>query len=316
MTTAATLTVHVSDIQSVTPLVKQFTLVPAQQDELPGFSAGSHVVVHIPGEGRVYRNAYSVLSASFDRGKYCIAVRRQEHSRGGSVWMHKHVKAGDLLNIDPPANLFSLDRRATRHILIAGGIGITPFMSYLHELPVLNAPFELHYAYRDLSHAAFHEQLVEQVGSNLYTYDASHDEYLVPAKILTEQPLGTHLYICGPEGLIQAVTESARELGWPDSHIHTEQFLAPQPGKSFRVSCARRGCNVDVPSDMSLLEALEAAGVTVPNQCRGGVCGQCETGLLAGEAEHRDSFLMKEARNKRIMPCVSRARSDRLVLDL
>lgn len=316
MSVATDMTVRVSEIQNLTPMVKEFTLVPVDSDALPGFSAGSHVVVHIPGQDRVYRNAYSVLSASTDRSQYRIAVRYQENSRGGSAWMHERVKTGDCLQIDPPANLFSLDRRATRHILVAGGIGITPFMSYLHELAALDVPYELHYAYRDLTHAAFHEDLVEQLGNQLYTYDASHAEYLMPAQLLAEQTLGTHLYVCGPEGLIQAVIEYARGLGWPDSHLHTEQFLAPRPGKPFQVNCARRGCDVDVPAEMSLLEALEAAGIPVPNQCRGGVCGQCETGLLDGEAEHCDSFLPDEARARRIMPCVSRARSARLVLDL
>jgi dimethylamine monooxygenase subunit B len=316
MTVSTTINVRVAEIQCLTPVVKAFTLVPPEGGELPGFSPGSHVVVHIPGEDRVYCNAYSLASAADDRSRYRIAVRQQEVSRGGSAFMHGQVKLGDLLQISPPANLFAIDRRATRQILIAGGIGITPFMSYLHELPALGVPFELHYAYRDISHAAFHEQLAAQLGCRLHRYNAARDEYLLPGELLAAQPLGTHLYVCGPPGLIQAVIESARDLGWPDSNIHYEQFTAPKPGKPFQVSCARRGCNVDVPADMSLLEALEAAGVDVPNLCRGGVCGQCETGLLAGEAEHCDSYLAEEARDSRIMPCVSRARGTHLVLDL
>lgn len=312
----ATLAVRVAHIETVTPLVKAFALASPDGGQLPGFSAGSHVVVHIPGEDRTYRNAYSLFGAPDDRGAYRIAVRRQETSRGGSVYMHDAVRVGDLLQISPPANLFALDRLATKQILIAGGIGITPIMSYLQELPALGMPYELHYAYRAPDHAAFRDRLAAQLGSRLHTYDASCDEYMKPWLLLAAQPLGTHVYVCGPEGLITAVIEAARELGWPDSHVHYEQFAAPRSGAPFKVSCARQGREVDVPSDVSLLDALEAAGVDVPNLCRGGVCGQCETVLLAGEAEHRDSYLPEDARGCRIMPCVSRARGARLVLDL
>ncbi|MEJ2061269.1 MAG: PDR/VanB family oxidoreductase [Gammaproteobacteria bacterium] len=311
-----TLSVCVANIEEVTPLVKRFTLVPAEGGSLPGFSAGSHIMVHMPGEERTYRNAYSLMSAPNDRSCYQIGVRRQEESRGGSVYMHEKVKTGDLLRINPPANLFAIDRLSAKQILIAGGIGITPFMSYLKELPDLGVPFELHYAYRAQSHAAFRELIAAQLGGQLHTYDASRDEFIQPRVLLAAQPLGTHVYVCGPEGLIDAVVETARELGWPESHIHYEQFAAPQPGAPFKVSCAKQACEIDVPGDMSLLDALEAAGVDVPNMCRGGVCGQCETGLLEGEAEHRDNYLPDEARDRKIMPCVSRARSARLVLDL
>jgi ferredoxin-NADP reductase len=310
------LTVCVSNIEIVTPLIKRFTLIPADGDELPRFSAGSHIVVHMPGKDRTYRNAYSLISAPIDRSSYRIAVRRQEQSRGGSVYMHERVSIGDLLQIKPPANLFALDRLAAKQILIAGGIGITPFMSYLEELAGLPAPYELHYAYRARSHAAFCDKLAAQLGGRLHTYDAARDEFVQPRAVLAAQPLGTHVYVCGPEGLIKAVVETARALGWPDSHMHYEQFAAPQPGAPFKVSCAKHDREIDVPPDMSLLDALEAAGVAVPNLCRGGVCGQCETALLEGEAEHRDNYLSAEARDCKIMPCVSRARSARLVLDL
>lgn len=310
------LVVRVANVETVTPLIKRFTLTPAEGDELPGFSAGSHVVVHMPGEDRTYRNAYSLMGAPSDRRCYEIAVRRQEASRGGSVYMHEQVGVGDLLHINPPANLFALDRLAAKQILIAGGIGITPFMSYVDELADLPAPYELHYAYRAAGHAAFRDKLAAQLGGRLHTYDAARDQFVQPRKLLAAQPLGTHVYVCGPAALIEVVVESARELGWPDSHVHYEQFTAPQPGAPFKVSCAKKACEIDVPSDMSLLDALEAAGVTIPNLCRGGVCGQCETGLLEGEAEHRDDFLPAELRHCKIMPCVSRARSARLVLDL
>jgi ferredoxin-NADP reductase len=129
-----TLAVRVADVQGVTPSIKAFALVSADGGELPRFSAGSHVTVHMPGKDRTYRNSYSLTGAPGDRSTYHIAVRRQEESRGGSIFMHDQVQIGDVLQITPPANLFTLDRLAARQILIAGGIGITPFMSYLQEL--------------------------------------------------------------------------------------------------------------------------------------------------------------------------------------
>lgn len=314
-----TLAMRVADIETVTPLIKRFTLVAAEGGDLPGFSAGSHVLVHMTDAAQHYRNAYSLMSAPNDRTSYQIAVRRQEDSRGGSAYLHARVQIGDMLQISPPANLFALDRLAARHLLIAGGIGITPFMSHVAELTAAGtapAVFELHYAYRGEAQAAFREQLAAWLGARLHTYDSSLDSYIQPRELLATQPLGTHVYVCGPPDLIESVVATARELGWPDSHVHYEQFAAPQPGAPFTVSCARQGCEIEVAPEQSLLDALEAAGVNVPNLCRGGVCGQCETVLLEGEAEHRDSYLSAPERARKIMPCVSRARSGRLVLDL
>ena len=311
-----TLTVRVAHVETLTPLIKQFTLVAGVAQALPGFSAGSHVLVHLRDGDRIYRNAYSLLGSPYDRKTYRIAVRRQAQSRGGSVYMHEHVQTGDLLQINPPANLFPIDRLATRHILIAGGIGITPLMSHVAALAQQETPYELHYAYRAVEHAAFGAHLATALGQRLHTYDTSKSQRLRPSAVLAAQPLGTHVYVCGPQGLIDAVIDEAGQLGWPDSHVHYEQFAAPLPGKPFRVHCARQRREIDVPGDTSLLDALEAAGIAVPHMCRGGVCGQCETTLLEGEAEHRDSYLPEAARTTRIMPCVSRARDDRLVLDL
>lgn len=311
-----TLTVRVAVAKYITPLIRHFILTPAESSDLPRFSAGSHVQVHIPTNGRVQRNAYSLLGSPRDRSCYQIAVRRQEPSHGGSVYLHDQVSVGDILHIGLPANLFPLDRLASRQLLIAGGIGITPLMSYLHERANLPASFQLHYAFRDAEHAAFVDRLRGQLGEDLRTYNTARGQIIDPGRLLAAQPLGTHVYVCGPHGLIEAVVEATRALGWPRSHLHFERFAASAPGAPFRVSCARRDLEVEVPGDLSLLDALEAAGLEVPNLCRGGVCGQCETGLIEGEAEHRDSYLTPDRHASHIMLCVSRARSERLVLDL
>ena len=311
-----TLSVRVAEAGMVTPAIRRFTLLPVGGESLPGFSAGSHVVVHMPDGARTHRNAYSLLSAPGGRSAYEIAVRRQERSRGGSVYMHERVNVGDVLQITPPSNLFPIDRLASKHIFIAGGIGITPFMSYIRDLVGQMSPYELHYAYRMPEHAAFRDDLARQLGERLHEYDAASGGRLAPRKLLADQPLGTHVYVCGPESLTGSVVEAARELGWSASHVHYERFAAPQPGRPFKVNCVRSEREIDVPGDVSLLEALETAGVDVPSMCRGGVCGQCATDLLEGEAEHRDSYLPVELRSRKIMPCVSRANCERLVLDI
>lgn len=311
-----TLSVRVAEIEVVTPLVKRFTLVSNAGDNLPGFSAGSHVVVHVPGKDRIYRNAYSLISSPRTGEYYQIGILCQKQSRGGSEYMHEQVKIGDLLQITPPANLFPLDRLARKHILIAGGIGITPFLSYLDELAELQVPYELHYTYRSRAKAAFLDQLTSQLGSILHTHESGRNQRIWTRSILTNQPLGTHMYVCGPVSFIDAMIEGARELGWPNSHVHYEQFAAQQPGAPFKVICAKTACKINVPEDMSLLEALESAGIAIPNLCRSGVCGQCETEILKGDAEHRDSCLSDESRGRKITPCVSRAKTELLVLDL
>ena len=139
-------------------------------------------------------------------------------------------------------------------------------------------------------------------------------------ELLAAQPLGTHVYVCGPAGMIKHVIGTAQTWGWPDSHIHWEQFSAPPVGDAFEVFLARSKVSVHVPPDQSLLESIEAAGVEVPYLCRGGVCGFCHTKVLEldGELVHNDLFLSEaeKAKGKSIMPCVSRAQGKRLVLDL
>ncbi len=312
--------VKVTDIVEVAPTIKEFTLV-AQNGELTPFSPGAHVVVSMKGENadgqpKQWKNAYSLLSDPRDTSAYKIAVRLQPQSRGGSVFMHSQVSEGDELEITPPANLFAPNWRAKKHLLIAGGVGITPFMSYLPELERMGASFELHYAFRGLQTGAYKTELIEQLGEQVHCYDADAGDRLQLAELLKSQPRGTHVYICGPELLIDGVRQNAALLGYPDSLIHFEEFAAPQPGSPFTVTLESSGAEVQVSSEESLLEALEANGVEVPNLCRGGVCGQCVTKVLDGDVEHRDAFLDEREQDTCIMPCVSRAKSKSLVLGL
>jgi dimethylamine monooxygenase subunit B len=317
---AQTLAVEVVAIEQVTPLIKHFTLKAVDGCALPAYSGGSHIIVVMQDPQRVHRNPYSLLSSPHQLEAYEIGVRRMEESRGGSHFMHDTVRIGSRLEIAHPVNLFALDKIARKHVLIAGGIGITPFLAQLEDLHDGAAPYELHYSVRSPEHAAFLARLREREGDRLKMYYDSENQSIDFDGLLSQQPLGTHVYICGPAGFINRVIDTARRFGWSDSHIHWEQFSAPPVGDAFDVFLARTKLTVHIPSDRSLLESIEAAGVEVPYLCRGGVCGFCQTRVLEleGELLHNDHFLSDadKAQRNTIMPCVSRARCTSLVLDL
>lgn len=306
--------VRVVEVEEVSAIIKQFAFVSDEQP-LPPFSAGSHVVVHMEGEQKRFRNAYSLISNPAESEQYRIAVRWQECSRGGSQFMHSKVREGDRLFISPPANMFLPNWQARHNVLIAGGIGITPFLSYAYEFEQRQTSFEVHYVYRNAETGAYRGALTERLGDRLHCYSGSRPDLHC---LLKRQPLGTHVYVCGPESMIQAVQETADALGWSPQRVHFEAFVAPQPGKPFVARLSRSGQEIAVDEDTPLLDALEMQGLEIPNSCRGGVCGQCKTAVLDGDIEHRDAFLddQEKASQRCIMPCVSRSASDYLVLDL
>lgn len=308
---SALLDVRVAAARLITPVIREICLEPLA-GPLPGFSAGSHVQLQLPNG---LRNAYSLLSDPLDCRRYRIAVRRQDNSRGGSRYLHEQLQVGDALRISAPANLFPLQGQARLHILVAGGIGITPLLAYCLELLRRGAQFELHYAFRTGLSDAYVGPLRELIGARLHCYD-SPQRRLDLGQVLRDRPLGSHVYACGPQRLLLDLREQAAALGWRDSRVHWEAFAAPEPGVAFRVELARSGRQLEVDAEQSLLEALEAAGVEVPNLCRGGVCGQCQTRYLKGEVEHRDHYLTPDERAASLMPCVSRGCGSPILLDL
>ncbi|MPS99124.1 MAG: oxidoreductase [Pseudomonas sp.] len=303
--------VRVAAIRPLTPLIREYRL-EAVREPLPRFSAGSHVQLHLP-NGR--RNAYSLLGDPARHDHYRIAVRHQTNSRGGSLYIHQQLQIGDRLRISAPANLFALHREARQHVLIAAGIGITPFLAYSHELLRNGSEFELHYAYRCASSDAYLDELRQWLGPRLHEYP-SGARRLDIAAILQGRPLGTHIYACGPQSLLADLQAHSRKQGWSPRRVHREAFAAAEPGQPFSVELLRSGRQLQVAAHQSLLEALEEAGLEVPNLCRGGVCGQCQTSWLRGDVEHRDLFLSAEDRTRHLMPCVSRGCGSPILLDL
>ncbi|MDR4306226.1 oxidoreductase [Chelatococcus sambhunathii] len=312
--------VRVVDVEQATETVKRFRLAPLSGEALPPFSAGAHVVVTMDDHGRRIRNPYSLIDRAEDGSSYRIGVLRVPNSRGGSKFMHENVKAGDRLVITMPVNLFPIVRTGRKHLLVAGGIGVTPIYAMANELKRRSAPYEIHYAMRNEASGAFIDELRAAHGDKLKLYRDDMQEFVSVSEILPNQPLGTHLYVCGPEGMIEAILKGGREAGWPEENLHCERFLAPTGGEPFSVVLQRAGITAEVRSDQSLLEAIEEAGVDAPFLCRGGACGQCETTVVScdGELDHKDHYLTEEehASGKKIMICVSRLKGRELVLDL
>jgi len=312
--------VRVDDVAEVADRVKRFRLVPVGTGRLPAFSGGAHITVMMDNGQRRIRNPYSLMSSPACTQAYEISVLRVAESRGGSQFMHDRVSPGTELWITPPGNQFPVHQLGRKHVLIAGGIGITPFMAMTAQLSMLGHDFELHYAMRTEASGAYGKVLTERYGDRVRLYRTSLGERIPLADLLEDQPLGTHLYVCGPERMIDSVLESGRLAGWPEENLHCERFLPPPAGDPFTVQLARSGLEVHVGAHESILEAVEAAGVNPPYLCRGGVCGQCETRVLSsdGVLDHNDHYLTAEEREagRQLMICMSRFRGRELALDL
>ena len=299
--------------ETLSPRITRFRFEHPEGRPLPLFSGGAHVMVEMQDGDILRRNAYSLISDPEDGSGYEIAVQREDKGRGGSLFMHEKARPGDLMRVGLPVNLFALNLTARKHLLIAGGVGITPFIAQTRELQRLGLPYELHYAVRARDELAALPLLPEGV----HVHVSAEGSRLDLGAMLSAQPLGTHLYVCASDRMISTVLDTAQSLGWPRDALHSEEFLAPAPGEPFQVFCARSHKTLTVGAHESLLEALENAGIAAPWLCRGGACGQCETDVTAcdGTIEHHDHWLEPEERARKIMPCVSRFRGQLLTID-
>ena len=296
-------------------------LVAADDAPLPPFEAGAHIDLHLP-NGLIRQ--YSLCNDPRERHRYRIAVLRDAASRGGSQAVHERLRIGQRLSISAPRNLFALDEQAPRSLLLAGGIGITPLLSMAWRLHTIGADFALHQCVRSAKLAAFAERLAGApfaASAHLHCDDGSAEQKLDLPALLAAEPAGSQLYVCGPNGFMEYVLDSARALGWAEERLHREYFAAPEAdsgGGAFTLRIASSGLELQVPEDRTALEVLEDAGFDIPVSCGQGICGTCLTRVVDGQPEHRDLFLSDEekARNDQFTPCCSRARSACLVVDL
>ena len=291
--------------------VVQLDLVDPAGAALPEWAPGAHIDLHLPGG---HLRQYSLCGDPADRSRWQVAVLREPEGRGGSACVHDKVAVGDELAVAGPRNHFPLVD-APAYLFVAGGIGITPIRPMIAEIERRGRPWRLVYGGRTRPSMAYVDEL--SAGGRPVTVCPQDEVGLLDLDaVLPAAGADAAVYCCGPEGLLRAVEERV-----PAGRLHVERF-APKPVSGvdapFEVTLAGSGRTLPVPAGCSILTALEQAGVTVLSSCREGTCGTCETGMLEGVPDHRDSVLTpgEQAAGDVMMICVSRASSPRLVLDL
>jgi ferredoxin-NADP reductase len=285
--------------------------------QLPVWEPGAHLDLLLPG---VITRQYSLCGDPDDRFSWTIAVLREPVSKGGSAAVHGTVRPGQLVDVVGPRNHFPF-QPATTCYFIAGGIGITPLIPMIKRAADAGVDWCLVYGGRSRTSMAFVQRL-EALGPRVQI--RPQDEYgLIDLSRLDTPTPDAQVYCCGPEPLLAAVEQRCRS--WPTGSLHVERFKPSERSagggeqdREFTVVLATSSREITVPAGQSVLEALEAAGVEPPNSCREGICGTCETKVLAGQPDHRDSLLsdQERAENATMMICVGRALSERLVLEL
>jgi ferredoxin-NADP reductase len=285
--------------------------------ELPEWEPGAHIDLMMP-SGLVRQ--YSLCGDPADRRSWRVAVLREPESRGGSAYVHDELGPGTELRIRGPRNHFRLTE-SPNYLFIAGGIGITPILAMVAEAESAGANWRLIYGGRTRASMAFLDEL-SAYGDRVQVWPQDEAGLIDLDDILGEPRQATQVYCCGPQPLLKAVEE--RCVTWPPASLRFERFSASTDAETewvnrpIEVELAQQGLTVTVPADQSILEAVEAQGVTVMSSCRAGMCGTCETPVLEGIPEHRDDVLTYEEQehNDCMMICVSRSRGERLVLDI
>ncbi|MFF7986055.1 PDR/VanB family oxidoreductase [Streptomyces sp. NPDC007901] len=295
---------------------------------LPPFDAGAHIDVHL---GPSLVRQYSLCNSPQESGRYLICVRREDAGRGGSRTLHRDITVGRRLRISPPRNHFPLVT-AQRHVLVAGGIGITPLLSMAEALAARGATFVLHHYTSSTAESPLLERLqVSAFAERTTVHHSDQGDTIrtgLPTELLTPAP-DTAVYVCGPDGFMTHVVAETTAAGWQPGQIHTERFAPKAPTAAgdeiateftaeFTVRIASTGIGYPVPADRTIADVLTANGVEVELSCEQGICGACLTPVLAGEPDHRDEIQTPDERaaDNQITICCSRARTPELLLGL
>ena len=308
MSARVVMKLSVVEAVATTPEVLRLTFVHPQRPELPPWEAGAHVDLRLP-DGRTRQ--YSLCGDPADRSRYILAIKREDAGRGGSLWTHANLAAGAVAHVSHPRSNFSLATDARRHVLIGGGIGVTPLAAMAQHLTATGTDFTLHLCARSAEQAPLLTELRALCGDRLQCWFSSEGSRFDPAAIGAPGD-GIHAYACGPQRLTDAVQAGLTAAGWSAERVHVEHFVPmadenykPEP---FEALIASTGAVVHVPADTSLLEVLRQHGFAMPSSCEIGVCGSCECSYRDGTVIHRDVVLPVAKRQDRMMPCVSRAR--------
>ncbi|WP_454712092.1 PDR/VanB family oxidoreductase [Cupriavidus nantongensis] len=306
--------------------IRSFELWPVT-GTLSESEAGAHVDVHLPGG---LTRQYSLINPG-ESHRYIIAVNRDPSSRGGSRYLHEQVQVGDELLIGLPRNHFPLNEAAPHSVLIAGGIGVTPLLAMARRLSRLGRSWTFYYCARTRARAAFLEALAQLAGQaadgTLHcVFDGEPGQAALELAPVVGKHAGADFYCCGPSPLLDAFTEACTAIA--PERVHVEFFgaarnaqdgsVAQQAARPFQVVLNSSGRTLDVPADRSLLDVLLEHGLPVFSSCREGICGSCETQVLAGEPDHHDRVLTPQERaaGRTMMVCVSRCKGESLVLAL
>ncbi|MFD5393366.1 PDR/VanB family oxidoreductase [Streptomyces sp. NPDC127097] len=297
--------------------VVRLTLAHPAGGRLPAWSPGAHIDLAV-GAGLVRQ--YSLCGDPDDTSVLQVAVLREATGRGGSRHVHDSLTEGDTIRIRGPRNHFPLVD-SPRYLFIAGGIGITPILPMIAAVSQRGADWRLVYGGRSHATMAFAGQLTRAHPDRVDLRPQDECGLIDLDALLGSPQQDTTMYCCGPEPLLNAVEQ--RCVRWPEGALHLERFVPKvredaAPSTSFEVELAQSGLTLTVPADRSVLDVVEEAGVAVLSSCQEGTCGTCETTVLAGTVDHRDSLLspQEQARHDTMMICVSRAACPRLVLDL
>jgi tetrachlorobenzoquinone reductase len=315
-----TLSVFVHTLRFEAEDIISVELRPVDGGELPAFEAGSHIDLHLP-NGML--RSYSLCNDSRERHRYVVAVLKDRASRGGSRCVHEQLRVAMRLAIGVPRNNFPLHEDAAQSVLIAGGIGVTPVLCMARRLLQLGRPFEFLYFARSRASAAFIPE-IQALGVPVHWhFDAERGGPPDLRALLGERAkAGTHYYACGPAVMLDNFEKTCATLGYGNAHIErfaaVEVAAAPDARRSYTVELRRSGKTFTVGATQTLLTALRDNGFEPSTSCEEGICGACETRVLEGTPDHRDSVLSaaERAANQAMMVCVSGCRSERLVLDV
>ena len=312
--------VRVDHINDETDRVRSIILKHATRTTLQPFDAGAYVTALLQ-DGT--RRQYSISNCPSNISSYRLGVLLSPDSRGGSKAMHA-LQTGDNIFISYPANTFGLCESAQKHILIAGGIGVTPILSMAHALARENKPFEFHYCGRTSADLAFLDEiksLCPEGDLHLYLGQAEiNPRRLNLQDLLRDLPGGAHVYCCGPNRMIEGLEKARINAHISEDRVHSEKFPALDSsterfGEPFEIEIEGESDVVCVTENQSALQALREHGHIVSSSCEGGICGECKINLISGEAVHRDAALKSDEQASCFITCVSRGKG-RIVVTL
>ncbi len=296
-----------------------FEIISRDGSPMPKFTAGAHVDITVTPQ---FIRQFSLAGDPADTDTYLLGVLREDEGRGGSLKIHQMLQEGTAVVVSKPRNHFPIMSEAKRHLLLAGGIGVTPLIAMGHELYRQGEDFILYYKARTRAQAAFIPELEAVEWRDHVKFHFSDEDRLDIETVLTDYRRDDHLYTCGPSAFMDAIFETAERHGWPEDALHREYFSVPDglayENHDFQLKLRSSGQTVTVRSDQAATEALADIGIEVDVKCSDGLCGVCATPYVEGDVEHRDYVLSKQQRQEKMILCCSRASKagGEIVLDL